>query len=80
MGEIKFYVGNLDFGVTEDDLRTVFTEAGAVGGVSMAIGPDGRRRGFAFVTMMSKDSFEKCMALDGRDIKGRDIKVNAPNS
>jgi len=81
MGEIKFYVGNLDFGVTEDDLRELFTkEAGEVGGVSMAIGPDGRRRGFAFVTMMSKDSFDGCMKLDGRDVKGRDIKVNAPNS
>lgn len=80
MGEIKFYVGNLDFGVTEDDLRELFTTVGPVGGVSMAIGPDGRRRGFAFVTMMSKDSLEGCMGLDGKDVKGREIRVNAPNN
>lgn len=80
VGEIKFYVGNLDFGVTEEDLMEVFGEKGAVGNVSMAIGPDGRRRGFAFVTMMEKDSYDGCLELDGKDVKGRDIKVNDANN
>merc|ERR1712086_714745 len=42
IGRTKLYVGNLDFSVTEDDLRKLFAEVGAVGNVSMAIGPDGR--------------------------------------
>jgi len=76
LGDLKFYVGNLDFKVTEDDLLEVFSEAGDVGGVSLALGDDGRSRGFAFVTMMDKSSEESCMALDGKAIKGREVKVN----
>lgn len=78
-GETKFYVGNLDFGVDENDLLQLFTAVGPVGDVHIAIGPDGRRRGFAFVTMMEKDSFDGCMELDGKDVKGREINVKPPN-
>lgn len=80
LGEAKFYVGNLDFSVTEDDLRQVFSEQGDVGGVSLVVGPDGRSRGFAFVTMLEKSSADKCMELDGLDLKGRNINVKPPNN
>jgi len=80
MGEIKFYVGNLDFAVTEEDLSEMFSEYGAVGNVSLATGPDGRSRGFAFVSMMDKSVEEACMVLDGKDMNGRTIKVNLSTS
>lgn len=79
-GDAKFYVGNLDFGVTEDDLREVFAEVGAVGDVSLVMGPDGRSRGFAFVTMMEKSVTDACMDLDGKEVKGRGINVKPPNN
>ena len=76
MGKSKFYVGNLDFAVTEDDLRELFGEIGAVGGASIVKGPDGRSKGFAFVTMMDDDLDEKCMALDGKELNGRNLNIN----
>jgi len=80
MGTSKFYVGNLSFTVTEEDLRQVFAEVGPVGSVSVAVGPDGRVKGFAFVTMMEEDSYDGCLALDGMDIHGRNISVKPPNN
>lgn len=79
IGNAKFFVGNLDFGVNEDDLRELFSDIGEVGGASIVNGPDGRSRGFAFVTMMDDDVTEKCMALDGYELKGRNINVKPPN-
>jgi hypothetical protein len=80
VGNTKFYVGNLDFGVQEDDLRQVFQEIGQVGGVSIVTDPNGRSRGFAFVTMMDEEVTEKCMNLDGFELMGRNINVKAPNN
>mmetsp|Transcript_11372 Transcript_11372/g.21277 ORF Transcript_11372/g.21277 Transcript_11372/m.21277 type:complete len:279 (-) Transcript_11372:144-980(-) len=80
VGNNKFYVGNLDFGVEEDDLRQVFQEVGQVGGVSIVTDPNGKSRGFAFVTMMDDEVTEKCMSLDGTELMGRNINVKAPNN
>ncbi len=79
IGDTKFFVGNLDFGVTEDDIRELFVEAGEVGDVSLVTGPDGRSRGFAFVTMMDESVQETCLALDGKELNGRSINVKLPN-
>lgn len=80
IGNSKFYVGNLDFGVEESDLRDIFAKVGDVGAVSIVTGPDGRSRGFAFVTMMDDNMEEKCIALDGTEVKGRSINVKPPNN
>lgn len=80
IGNAKFYVGNLDFGVTEGDLRTLFAEIGEVGAVSIVTGPDGRSKGFAFVTMMDDEVTDQCMALDGHELNGRNINVKPPNN
>jgi cold-inducible RNA-binding protein len=81
LGVLKFYVGNLDFSVTEDDLREVFSEAGEVGGVSIvADNETGRSRGFAFVTMMDDDVTDKVLKLDQKEVNGRAINVKPPNN
>lgn len=81
LGTLKFYVGNLDFSVTEDDLREVFSEAGEVGGVSIvADNETGRSRGFAFVTMMDDDVTDKVLKLDQREVNGRAMNVKPPNN
>ena len=43
VGNNKFYVGNLDFGVEEDDLRALFADVGEVGSAP------GARGGTAFL-------------------------------
>jgi predicted Zn finger-like uncharacterized protein len=81
LGKLKFYVGNLDFSVTEDDLRGVFSEVGEVGGVSIVTDNEtGRSRGFAFVTMMDDDVTDKVLKLDQREVNGRSINVKPPNN
>lgn len=75
---MKMYVGNLSFDTTKQDLETLFSEHGSVTDVHLPMDRDsGRPRGFAFVTMDSKDAMNAAMtALDGKDVDGRTLKVN----
>lgn len=79
IGDTKFFVGNLDFEVEESDIREIFAAIGEVGEVSLVLGPDGRSRGFAFVTMMDKADLNECLGLDQTELKGRAINVKEPN-
>jgi RNA recognition motif-containing protein len=46
--ETKLYVGNLSYGTTEEDLRTLFAQAGTVDTVDLIKDRDtGRSKGFA---------------------------------
>ncbi|GMI28478.1 hypothetical protein TrCOL_g7037 [Triparma columacea] len=78
-GVAKFYCGNLDFNASESDLTTFFTSAGEVGDVSVVRDDTGRSRGFAFVTMVTKEGGEKAMMLDGEELLGRNIQIRQPN-
>ena len=52
----KLYIGNLSPGVTEDDLRQLFSTTGAVTEVKLMLDPaTGQSRGFAFVTMATPE-------------------------
>ena len=61
MGASKLYVGNIAFQSTEDDIRDLFEEMGAVGDVSLVRDDQGRNRGFGFVTMREKADGEKAL-------------------
>jgi len=68
----KLYVGNLDYSVTKDDLSELFAEFGEVVEVTIIDG-----KGFGFVEMTEPADAEKAIAdLDGKDLKGRAMKVN----
>ena len=55
--DMKMYVGNLSFDTTKDELEAVFSEHGTVTDVHMPMDRESDRpRGFAFVTMESKDA------------------------
>lgn len=72
------YVGNLPFSATEDDLRDAFSQFGSVSDVSVVMDREtGRPRGFAFVTMESKEAMDAAIqGLDGQDFGGRNLAVN----
>jgi len=58
--ESKLYVGNLSYSTTEDDLRTLFTQAGTVASVALIKDRDsGQSKGFAFVEMSTQVEAEK---------------------
>ena len=75
---IKLYVGNLSFDTTEEQLNTLFSEAGQV--TSAKIITDrhtGQPRGFAFVEMETKSAGQKAISmLNGRTVDGRPLTVN----
>jgi RNA recognition motif-containing protein len=62
--EVKLYIGNMSYETTEEDLRTMLSEAGTVGSVDIIKDRDtGRPKGFAFVTMGSQVEAEKAISL-----------------
>ena len=78
MSENKLYVGNLSFQSSEEDVRNAFSAHGTVQSVNLIMDRDtGRPRGFAFVEMGSDAEAQAAVkALDGRDLGGRNLKVN----
>jgi len=76
--ESKLYVGNLSFSTTEDELRTLFTQAGTVASVALIKDRDsGRSKGFAFVEMSSQVEAEKAITtFNGYHMGDRELKVS----
>ncbi|HEY0687271.1 MAG TPA: RNA-binding protein [Steroidobacter sp.] len=73
----KIYVGNLPFSVTEDSLRTLFSQHGVVESVALINDRDtGQPRGFGFVEMPRTDATRAIQGLNGQDMGGRALKVN----
>ncbi len=75
---MNIYVGNLSFEATEDELRAAFEEFGKVASVSILQDKlSGRPRGFGFVEMPASEEAKAAISgLNGREIKGRSLKVN----
>ncbi len=74
----NIFVGNLSYSVTEDELRSLFGEYGAVDRVSVVTDRDtGQPRGFAFVEMANGEEAAAAIeSLNGRDVSGRALNVN----
>ncbi len=74
----RLYVGNLAWTVTDQDLQDAFAEAGKVESAQVIMDrATNRSRGFGFVEMASDEAAEAAIKkLNGRDIKGRAIRVN----
>jgi cold-inducible RNA-binding protein len=74
----KLYVGNLPFGVTSEELKELFAQAGEV--VSANIITDrfsGQSRGFGFVEMSSDDAAQSAITqFNDYSMKGRSLRVN----
>jgi RNA recognition motif-containing protein len=77
--EVKLYVGNLSYATTEEDLRTLFAQAGAVASVALIKDRDtGYSKGFAFVEMGSQPEAAKAIQMfNGYSMDNRELKVNA---
>lgn len=76
--EVKLYLGNLDYNTSEQRLRDVFSEFGVVTDVLIPVIRDTNRpRGFAFVTLDSRDAATQAIAQrDQTELDGRTIRVN----
>ena len=73
----KIYVGNLPWSITEAELQQFFSEFGQVESVAIITDRDsGRSRGFGFVEMADGDAEKAIAGADGRDVGGRQLRVN----
>ena len=75
---MNIYVGNLAFTASEDDVRQLFEQYGAVDKVSLITDRDtGRAKGFGFVEMSDSRAAQSALqGLNGKDLQGRALTVN----
>jgi RNA recognition motif-containing protein len=75
---MNIYVGNLSYNVSEDELRTMFSEFGEVESVKILTDKfSGQSKGFGFVEMSAKAEAQSAIeSLNGKDLKGRSLNVN----
>jgi cold-inducible RNA-binding protein len=74
----NIFVGNLDFNVTEEAVRSLFESHGVVNSARIMTDRDtGRSRGFAFVEMENETEADQAIAaLNGFSMDGRALNVN----
>lgn len=80
MNEKKAYVGNLEYSVTDADLKQAVTDKGLTAKEVVVIKDkfSGRSRGFGFISFDTEDQLQAAIsALDGYDLKGRKLRVSA---
>jgi cold-inducible RNA-binding protein len=73
----RLYVGNLPYGMTNNELATAFTNAGPVTEATIVIDREtGRSRGFGFVEMATEAGAAAALAqMNGAEVGGRMLKV-----
>jgi RNA recognition motif-containing protein len=76
--EAKIYVGNMPYNTTEEDLRTLFSQAGSVTSVAVIKDRDtGQPKGFAFVEMSSQAEAQKAINMfNGHQLNERALTVS----
>lgn len=75
---MNIYVGNLSYGLNDNDLQQLFSEYGSVNSAKIIQDRDtGRSKGFGFVEMANAEDGQKAIeGLNGHSIEGRNLTVN----
>jgi len=78
MSSSKLFVGGLSYGTDDHSLRDAFANYGQVIEARVIMDREsGRSRGFGFVTYTSSEEASAAItAMDGKDLHGRNIRVN----
>ncbi|PIR18177.1 MAG: RNA-binding protein [Deltaproteobacteria bacterium CG11_big_fil_rev_8_21_14_0_20_49_13] len=74
----RLYVGNLSYNTTEEALKELFAQHGAVESASILMDKfSGRSRGFGFVEMTNDEEAKAAVEkVNGTSLDGRDLVVN----
>ena len=75
----KVFVGGISWNTDTEGLRMAFEKFGEVSDAKVITDREtGRSRGFGFITFEADDAASKAISeMDGQDLDGRTIKVNA---
>ena len=76
--DIRIYVGNLSKTTTQDEIKTLFTQAGTVTSVEVATDKStGASKGFAFVAMPNQAEADKAISMfNDYALADNKLKVN----
>jgi len=76
--EVKLYVGNLSKSTTQQELNTLFAQAGDVTSVALIMDYQrGESKGFAFVTMSAQSEADKAVSLlNAYSLGDHELKVS----
>ena len=75
---MNIYVGNLHYGVNEEELTEIFGKFGTVNSVKVITDKySGQSKGFGFIEMEDDTEGNQAVSeLNGIEMSGRNIKVN----
>lgn len=79
---VRLFVGNLNFSLSDEELRAAFLEIGPVERAEVVRDRfDGRSRGFGFVEMVNDSEGERAvLELNGKELMGRPMRVEVATS
>ncbi|MCL5411322.1 MAG: RNA-binding protein [Patescibacteria group bacterium] len=74
----KLYVGNLPFGITDQQLMEMFSKFGKVDSAAVIMDKfSGKSKGFGFVELENDESAQKAIKeLNGVQMDGRNVTVS----
>ena len=75
---MNLYVGNLPYGISEDDIRAKFSEFGDLESIDLVTDRfTGESKGFGFIKYASNSDADKAIkSMNGTQFNGRQLKVN----
>jgi RNA recognition motif-containing protein len=75
---MNIYAGNLNYGITEEELEEVFAKYGEVTSVKIIRDKyTDQSKGFGFIEMADDAEAQKAIdELNGTEVKGRELRVN----
>jgi RNA recognition motif-containing protein len=76
--DTRIYVGNLNKSTTQDEINTLFAQAGTVASVDLVKDKvSGKSKGFAFVNMPEQAEAEKAISMfNAYSLDENELKVN----
>ena len=79
---MTIYVGNINYTLTEADIRKIFEVMGKVESVKLIQDKkNGRFKGYCFIEMTDKkEAMEAIKTLDGKVVAGRNMRVMKAHS
>jgi RNA recognition motif-containing protein len=74
----KLFVGNIEWALTEEDLKNLFSQHGEVEeAIIIKDKFSGRSKGFGFVTFVNEEDGDKAISeLNEHELNGRKLTVN----
>ncbi len=74
---MTIYVGNINYSLSEDDIRKIFEVMGKVESVKIVQDKrTGKSKGYGFIEMPDKkEAMEAIKTLDGKEVSGRNLRV-----